>query len=534
MNNLPKSAISPLVIASKLASADNGTEPGFAETIRNEPRLVGLLWYLQWLSAQPGGLDQFALDQIAKFPHCFTGPVSIHEGTAELTLKQRLELFVFLSTKKQRALIPPDAWQKKVPREEPDPRWDSLNWHDAMAPRAEMYPKWEGEDESKRFHAALEKIAPGQFRRLFVEAAERHLAIHLRSMCEGPAKYAHISPAYCPKLIDLLFDAMDAHAERVKTGLALTQVVALVNDRLDYAWQEKCLVKIEGDARTGKSEAIKAWCFAYPGQARLVATPSSNSLRDLLLAVADVVGLPYTPNVDTSDLKDRVQFVIRHSRLFLIFDEAHWLLPSSYGRNTNPARLDWVRSEIVDKGLPVALVCTPQAFTRGVEKFQKWTGYNFAQFFGRIMLNATLPNELSESDLLAVVKIQGPDIPEKFHRLIAGWAQQSGGYLKTIEAVCSRARYIARRDGHSAVTLADVELTASEVIPATPPPAPPRSAAPPAPARQQPIAIKRGRPIRPAAQGAPMLQGPSREISPPSAPALEMPDREITPTVATA
>jgi hypothetical protein len=258
----------------------------------------------------------------------------------------------------------------------------------------------------------------------------------------------------------------------------------------------------------------------YPGRARLVSTPSSNSIRDVFTAVADALGMTFAPNVRTPVLRDEIQYVIRHSGLFLVWDESHFLLPATYGRNTAPARLDWLRTQIIDKKLPVALVCTPQAFKHGVEKFQRHTGYNFAQFFGRVMLNVTLPNELSDEDLQAVVRIQGPDIPEKFHLFIVARACQSEGYLKTIEAICRRARFIARRDNHPTITQADVELAESEVNPSAPAPV----VATPLPRLQSPVAIKRGR------MAAPSLQAPApRQTSPAPQSPLEMPARETTP-----
>ena len=540
MNNLPKSAIAPLTIAQKLAAADNLTEPVFAALIESKPWLVELLWFLQSVSMQPGGLEKFALDLIEEFKPQF-GPATLREDSKTLTIEQREELWGGLHAGRKAELIPFRSWSLNADidwQEEQDreiKRWAEYG----------HYPKPMPGNEQSRFRAALlkipvrvfieaarnnparfsdtlAKIAPRVFRDCCLEAARTELSGHLRSICEGPARWIDGAPWYCEKLIDVLFEAMAAHASRVELQLARTEVVSLAFDRLNYAWQEKCLVKIEGDARTGKSEAIKAWCSMHPGRARLVATPSRPSMRALTFAVADSLGIPVGPKTDTSDLQDQVQFIIRHSRLFFIFDEAHFLLPTSYGRNTNPARLDWVRTEIVDRDLPVALVCTPQAFKHSVARFQKWTGYNFAQFLGRIMLNVTLPNELGEADLLAVTKIQGPDIPEKFHGFIVARAMQSEGYLKSIEAVCRLARYVARRGGHAAVTLADVELAASEVMPSTPAPAQER----PATARPRPIAEKRTRPVA-APAAAPTMDVPPRAI----APTLEAPARENTPAM---
>jgi hypothetical protein len=157
------------------------------------------------------------------------------------------------------------------------------------------------------------------------------------------------------------------------------------------------------------------------------------------------------------------------------------------------------------------------------------------------MLTVSLPNELDETDLLAVVKIQGPDLPEKFHRFIVARAMQSEGYLKVVEAICRRARHLSQRNSHATIGQADIELAAAEVIPAPAAPVRPTSATP-LPAPRQPVAVKRGwsaappslqapaRSIRPA-PAAPALEAPLRQTI--TAPGLEAPARQITPALAT-
>ena len=49
----------------------------------------------------------------------------------------------------------------------------------------------------------------------------------------------------------------------------MTEVALKVFDALEYAWSEKAMVQITGDARFGKTEAVKTWCMMHPGQARL-------------------------------------------------------------------------------------------------------------------------------------------------------------------------------------------------------------------------------------------------------------------------
>jgi hypothetical protein len=108
---------------------------------------------------------------------------------------------------------------------------------------------------------------------------------------------------------------------------------------------------------------------------------------------------------------------------------------------------------------------------------------------------------------LAVAKIHFPELDNDFLQVIVGTAMQSESYLMAVEALAKRVRYIARRDGHKTVTLTDLKLAISEIMPAPAAPArpaPEKSQTPPAPLA---IAAKRPRHVRP-------LSAPARSTQP--------------------
>ena len=74
----------------------------------------------------------------------------------------------------------------------------------------------------------------------------------------------------------------------------MTAVAKKVFDALDYALQERVMVRIEGDSRFGKTESVRAWADMRPGLARIVRVPESNSLSDLLRSVLDALGIVYS------------------------------------------------------------------------------------------------------------------------------------------------------------------------------------------------------------------------------------------------
>src|SRR5690606_34105908 len=138
---------------------------------------------------------------------------------------------------------------------------------------------------------------------------------------------ALIEPDYLPDFHTLLLAKMDEQARTATTMLAQTVVVDKVFDALDYALSEtgaKMLVRIEGDSRFGKTEAVTAWCNMRPGLARLVTVPPSNTDLDFFKAIADALGMDYTITVTARQLRERVEYVVSHAGLMLVLDEFHY------------------------------------------------------------------------------------------------------------------------------------------------------------------------------------------------------------------
>jgi hypothetical protein len=457
MSNFEKSIIPPETIAAKLAAAANLSEPAFAALITKEPRLVELLWFLQWTSMQPGGLEKFADDVVEQFAPRF-GPAFLHQDSQTLSPKQRLEVWELMPQSSQNRVIPPAAWQCETNSR--SQYWDGHYLYQRV-------PK-----EDRVLLSLLSHATPAQFRDEFIHEAKSRLAPHLRSMCDGPGTWLTDAPWYCLGLVAVLFEAMELHASRVQTELAPTQIVSTVFETLEFAWSQKVLVQMEGSSRFGKTEAVKAWSRMHPGRCRLISTPGSNYDRDMYKAVAESLGSHFTYNTGGTQLKEKVEFIVRHSGLMFIFDEAHFLLPQRMTATTLPARLNWLRTQIIDRKLPVAIVTTPQAFSHAVNKFTKTTGYNFEQLLGRIAHAAALPDSLGQEDLMAIAKFHGPELAEPLLKIIVGKSLQQQIYIAAVENIIRRARWNAARAGHPAVTAQDVDLAASGRIHGQPGPAP--------------------------------------------------------------
>ena len=122
--------------------------------------------------------------------------------------------------------------------------------------------------------------------------------------------------------------------------------------------------------------------------------------------------------------------------------------------STLPARLNWTRTQIVDRKLPVALVTTPQALSSALRKFESKTAYNFGQLTGRVAHTTSLPDKLCKEDLLAIAKFYAPALCARSLEMVVSKAQQTTSYIKSVQNIISRARWLASRDNRAAITAA--------------------------------------------------------------------------------
>jgi len=473
------------LLAAKMAVIQNLEEPGIAKQISDRPELREMLFYIQWVSTQPGGLPKFVSDLLEQFPHRIGTPTMVAAHGRKYTFEEKLCVWYELPKKDRPELVE---------------NWETNGLMAALVSDGTPHERvdWEG-NELREVQRLLKQYDAAFFSELCRHAARKELPIYLSALCNDPRKSLicetprrcsndgkasrlfHTETWYFDDITSAVLEMMKIHAEQVLKTLAQTAVALKVFDALDYALAENCSVRIEGDSRFGKTQSIETWTGLRPGLARLVNVPASNTLIDLLRKVADAYGISYTYKTSQNELKAKVEYVIQHSRLFLVFDECAFLVPQTYSKTTAPVRLNWVRTEIIDRHLPFAAVVTPQAFHGAVKQFVRATGYVMEQFLGRTLLTVPLPSELEEKDLIAVARIHFPEMDDDHLGLIAAQAMLSENYLMAVEAIAKRARYIARREKHRAITLSDLDTAISEVIPpASPAPAsePVRKAAP--------------------------------------------------------
>ncbi|HUB66945.1 MAG TPA: AAA family ATPase [Candidatus Methylacidiphilales bacterium] len=252
-----------------------------------------------------------------------------------------------------------------------------------------------------------------------------------------------------------LLKYIDQWEKKQLTDLVVTKVGSVVGESLDYAEEQRALALIEGNPRMGKTYMAKRWCEARPGKRRFVSLTEATSDKEFFREIALGVGSGSSYSYKATELRERVNDVLQAGYLTLVIDEAHYLFPQRNFREALPRRVNWVITALNNYNVPVALIATPQ-FTKSQLQIEKSTHWTSAQFIGRIGYCAKLPEHLEEKDLMAVARFHLPETKEHSIRVLVDYAVASQKHLAAIEQAVKAARRQARLKGRDTISHADV------------------------------------------------------------------------------
>jgi hypothetical protein len=234
-------------------------------------------------------------------------------------------------------------------------------------------------------------------------------------------------------------------------GVVVTALGSKVHETLDYTLHSRTWTLMAGTARTGKSFSARSWCEQHPGQARYVEVPTGNTEKAFYLAIARTnpfdqgrtfhgLGCGRLEQLKADEIRERVESVLLTGDVLLILDESHRLWPQMNQRYGFPKRIEWLM-RMVNMGVPVCCLATPQFIVQ--QKAAEQSGWNSAQFIGRLGHYEPLPLELGLDDLTAVARFVLPEADKTTVRALAAYARTSARYLAAIDTIAKRARYIA-------------------------------------------------------------------------------------------
>ena len=456
--------INPLDIAAKLDDVRNFLLPEVLEDIEREPRLVQVLWFLQWLSVPEnyaGGLARFAHNLIEKY--------SDKIGPDGLRIDAKLSFAEVESIVEQ------------IGGEEDFAPLSHARTMEAIFSTMSGYIPGE-EDEIRALRKSeLSKLSAADLQARCIGAAKDHLADFLSHVCMEPgvtffAPERRTDPRsitrntslwYFPRLWECIFDFMDHHSAEVGGGFAETSITREIFHWLHIAQDTRKGVMFLGHSRFGKSHAIRAFAGMHPWSVRLVECPASGSESDLLREICRALGIRFS-NATTPLHEQRaaIDKVIRAARFLLIFDEAQMLYPQNGNRRSAPARLNYVRRQLMDIGVPTAFICTHQSWRQVENNYLKFSGFAQEQFEGRLIRSPIhLQSELTEAEMLEVARVHLPELNVKYLQfLVRPIRTYKGDHLSYIENIALISRRYAAQRGLSVPQVDDIEKAISDVL----------------------------------------------------------------------
>jgi hypothetical protein len=289
-----------------------------------------------------------------------------------------------------------------------------------------------------------------------------NLERELAEMCLNPASTTleDGGPWYFVRLVETLRDYQTEFVKAKSAGV-VTELGRRVYDTLDFTFAKRQMTLMEGNARTGKSHAARLWCELHPGQARFVEVPPSNDEGSFYRALARGLGLGNFLNYKAAQIRERVESVLLSGDLLLVLDEAQRLWPQSNYRQAFPRRIVWVMV-MKNSGVPIALISTQQFIE--TQKAVERTGWNSAQLTGRVSHYEMLPPQLERADLLAVAESLLPGAAKEDLKHMAVYACVSARGLAALEAISKRAEWRAERASRQVPTAEDIRAAMTESV----------------------------------------------------------------------
>ena len=411
---------------------------------------IELIWFLQYLSHQDGGMEAVAKDLIKKFPaRLMTREISaagLKPGkicNADQVREIRRGIMF------ERGAVHDFLLKGEIVNEAGRP---------VLAPVGDDWDDTAG---------ALDSLPTSYPVSAFIElchmAARSCLENNLRNLCLDPGcDLSTGGPWYFPDLVATLREAKDAFIKAKGDGVVTTALGEKVCEVLDYTAYSRGLTLMEGNARLGKSFSARTWCLQRPGQARYVEVPTGNDEASFFRALARGLGLGNFLKYKVSDIRERVESVLLCGDLLLVLDEAQRLWPQTNMRYGYPSRITWLMA-MANHDVPICCIATPQFIE--LQKMAADKGkWNSAQLTGRIKHYETLPTSLSEADLQAVAKSVLPEADATVLAVLAAYATSSDRYLAAIDSIATRARYLASLAGRQTVTTADVRAAMKQSV----------------------------------------------------------------------
>ncbi len=391
----------------------------------NDPEKRRLIWYLHWVSHQPGGLCAFAAEMLEIIVPDRLGTSTMrkagvgagitysgatydqicheidhHEHPAESDLRQNLEMLI-------------DGWR-------PSAAGEIARVKSALEPK-----------NRRATCVDLLNICHGRC---------YFLPEKLRKLCLDPG--AAWEADYFVGFMDVFREVLKRREKAATQRYAATRIAGYVHDAMSFAYRNRSLAVIHGTERLGKSVATRLWQETNAGCARLIDLTAATTDILFYQELFKALGCGEVRRGDANELRAGIRAAVETRDLMLIFDEAHCLFGLS--ARASIKRLEYIRTEFVNRGIPIVLVVTPQ-FSERLREMERTTGFNTNQFRGRITKWAELPKKPSRADVECVCRHLIPGLSDETASLLVDCAVSADTPMAALNNAVLEARMLAEK-----------------------------------------------------------------------------------------
>ncbi len=250
-------------------------------------------------------------------------------------------------------------------------------------------------------------------------------------------------------------------------AFATTATAKAVTEELESIAGAQTLGLFQGETREGKTTAALAFFRKNPHRCRYASLEDDLSDRRFYEILVNAVSGPIDARWVKDDFRAAITGALVGAGLMLIIDEAHNLFPRN--PKNRPVWLEWVRTALVDRGVAVALISTPQ-FVGRIHTTARASGWQSDQFTGRIGKLRTIERlaeddqdgwDQRREDVASVAHCHLPEADATAIAYMADTAMMGRTPFHLAATMARDARESARRRG-TPVQLSDVRAAAEK------------------------------------------------------------------------
>jgi hypothetical protein len=239
---------------------------------------------------------------------------------------------------------------------------------------------------------------------------------------------------------------------------------------LDRALATRRMTVIEGPSGSGKTHAVELWCRLHLGEARFVTLSGITHRTGLFQKIGAALGLGICQHA-SSKLQAKVEAHLAMTKLMLVIDEAHYLWPAHKRNQSPPELIDWIDTVVnMGVPVALICTDQFTKLKSQVEKQTGWTSDQFIHRTGwkeTIEVRPTREDLRRVTDSLLRYRWSEPDkhwifdaerAPDQVNlNAIAAYAASNFLPLPSIRSIIDEARVLTRERGRDTVGALDIK-----------------------------------------------------------------------------